>query len=350
MSKSLLESSALSAFCESTALMLSAGIQTDEAVSMLSENMEDSAFKRACDRVYVGLISGATLSQAMEASGAFPRYAVDMVGVGEASGRLEEVLRSLGVYYDEEDRLFAKIRSSIGYPAALLCLMSVILAFTVAVILPVFVGVYDNLAGGLTTGSFNAVAVSIGIGWVALAVTLLCTVLALAGVIASRSEGGRQSIMRLFEKIPFTRQAMYQLALSRFTSAVAIYTASGVNTDDAMKEALATVEHDALYEKAAAAYEAMISPVTAKSLAQAIGDHGVFEPVYARMLTIGSRSGSLDAVLDRLSGTFFDDAVVQIDRVIDATEPALAAFLTVAVGATLISVMLPLIGIMGSIG
>ena len=37
MSKSLLESSALSAFCESTALMLSAGIQTDEAVSMLSE-------------------------------------------------------------------------------------------------------------------------------------------------------------------------------------------------------------------------------------------------------------------------------------------------------------------------
>ena len=350
MGKSLLESSALSAFCESTALMLSAGIQTDEAVSMLSENMEDSAFRRMCDKVYAGLIDGATLSQAMGASGAFPRYAVDMVGVGEKAGRLEEVLRSLGVYYDEEDRLFAKIRSSVGYPAAQLCLMSVILAFTVAVILPVFVGVYDNLAGGLTTGSFNAVGVSIVIGWAALAVTLACTVAALAGVIASRSEGGRQAIMRLFEKVPLTRRAMYQLALSRFTSAVAIYTASGVNTDDAMREALATVEHGALRQKVEAAYEAMISPVMAKSLAQAIGDHGVFEPVYARMLTIGSRSGSLDAVLDRLSGTFFDDAVIQIDRVVDATEPALAAFLTVAVGATLISVMLPLIGIMGSIG
>ena len=350
MAHSLLESSALSAFCESTALMLAAGIQTDEAVSMLSENMEDSAFKRACNRVYAALIDGATLSQAMQVSGAFPRYAVDMVGVGEKAGRLEEVLRSLGVYYDEEDRLFAKIRSSIGYPAALLCLMSVILAFTVAVILPVFVGVYDNLAGGLTTGSFNAVAISIGIGWVALVVTLVCTVVALVGLFASRGEGGRQAIMRLFEKVPFTRQAMYQLALSRFTSAVAIYTASGVNSDDAMKEALATVEHVALRQKVEQAYEAMISPVTAKSLAQAIGDHGVFEPVYARMLTIGSRSGSMEEVLDRLSGTFFDDAVVQIDRVIDATEPALAAFLTVAVGATLISVMLPLIGIMGSIG
>lgn len=71
-----------------------------------------------------------------EGLGRLPRYAVDMVGVGEASGRLEEVLRSLGVYYDEEDRLFAKIRSSVGYPAALLCIMSIILAFTVIIILP----------------------------------------------------------------------------------------------------------------------------------------------------------------------------------------------------------------------
>ena len=59
---------------------------------------------------------------------------------------------------------------------------------------------------------------------------------------------------------------------------------------------------------------------------------------------------SLDAALDRLSTNFFDDAILQIDAAIDNIEPALAAFLTIAVGATLISVMLPLIGIMGSIG
>ena len=68
------------------------------------------------------------------------------------------------------------------------------------------------------------------------------------------------------------------------------------------------------------------------------------------MLTIGTRSGSLDAALDRLSANFFDDAILRIDGAIDNIEPALAAFLTIAVGATLISVMMPLIGIMGSIG
>ena len=86
------------------------------------------------------------MANAMPAVGVFPRYAVDMVRVGENAGRTEEVLRALGVYYDEEDRLFAKIRSSVGYPAALLCVMSIILAFTVIVILPVFEDVYVSIA------------------------------------------------------------------------------------------------------------------------------------------------------------------------------------------------------------
>ena len=350
MAKTLLESSALSAFCESVALMLSAGIQADEAVHMLGENMGDTPFKRACDSVYKGLAAGEAMATSMEVSGAFPRYAVDMVAVGEKAGRLEEVLRALGVYYDEEDRLFAKIRSSIGHPAGLLCVMSLILAFTVVAILPVFTNVYRSLSGDLTAGSFGAVNISLAIGWVALVATLLCTALALVAFSASRSERGRERIMGWFQRIPATRQAMYQLALSRFTSAVAIYTASGVNTDDAMKEALSTVQHGPLRDKVQNAYQAMIDPTSARSLAQAIGDFGVFEPVYARMLVVGTRSGSLDAVLERLSATFFDDAVTQIDRAVDGIEPALAAFLTVAVGATLISVMLPLIGIMGSIG
>lgn len=350
MARTLLESSALSAFCESVALMLSAGIQADEAVHMLGENMGSTPFKRACDNVYKGLAAGEAMATSMEVSGAFPRYAVDMVAVGEKAGRLEEVLRALGVYYDEEDRLFAKIRSSVGYPAALLCVMSIILAFTVIIILPVFEDVYVSMAGSLTDGSFGAVGLSIGIGWVALGITLVCTVVALAGVIACRSEAGRIAVMHLFEKFPATRGAMEQLAVSRFASALAAYTASGVNTDVAMKEAIEVVEHAGLRAKAQAAYALMIDASAPRSLAQAISEAEVFEQIHARMLTIGTRSGSLDAALDRLSANFFDDAIMQIDAAIDNIEPALAAFLTIAVGATLISVMMPLIGIMGSIG
>lgn len=345
-----LESSAVSTFCESVALMLSAGIQTEEAVHMLAENMEATRFKNICESIYKNLIQGNTLSQAMVETGVFPSYATEMIAVGEKSGRLEAVLRSLGIYYDEEDRIFAKIRSSIGYPSALLCLMAVILGFTMVFILPVFREVYESLAGGLTAGSFSIVNLSIIIGWVALVVVAIFAVIALIGLYLSGSPSGRYKLISIFEAMPFTRNAMFQLALSRFTTALAICTASGVNTDDAMRDALRTVSHPLLRVQVEHAYQGMINLENPRSLAQVVTEYKIFDPVYARMLTIGMRSGSQDEVLERLSATFFDDAVEQLDHVIDTVEPALAAFLTIAVGATLISVMLPLIGIMGSIG
>jgi hypothetical protein len=75
----------------------------------------------------------------------------------------------------------------------------------------------------------------------------------------------------------------------------------------------------------------------------------ITKTVYVRMLTVASRSGSLDDILIQLSSLFFNESVSDIDEIIDSVEPIMAAFLTVAVGATLISVMLPLIGVMGSI-
>ena len=39
-----------------------------------------------------------------------------------------------------------------------------------------------------------------------------------------------------------------------------------------------------------------------------------------------------------------------MDQAVDSIEPALSAFLTVAVGITLVSAMLPLVGILGAIG
>ena len=350
MADSLLESSALSAFCGSVATMLSAGMQTDEAVLMLAENREESQFKNVCDKVYHGLINGDPLSSAMEATKAFPRYTVDMVATGERSGRVEDVLRNLDMYYSEEDRTFQTLRSSATYPAALLCIMSVILAITVAIILPVFTDVYSNMAGSLTAGSSGMVNASIIIGWASLGITVICAIVTIFLALASRSQSGRERVLSLFEHLPSTKSAMYQLALSRFTSALSTYISSGTNTEIALSRALDTVQHKKLKARLKQAQAAMSDVENPRSLAQAITENNVFEPLYSRMLTVGMRSGSMDSVLASLSSLFFDDASVQIDRIIDRVEPLLAALLTIAVGATLVSVMLPLIGIMSSIG
>ena len=349
MADKLLESSAISAFCDSIATMLSAGIQTEEAVHMLAEKREQSHFKAVCDGVYGKLIGGAGLADAMESTGAFPSYTIEMVRIGEASGRIERVLRSLGRYYDSEGRIFNKLRNAVGYPAALLCIMSCILGFTVVFILPTFTDAYDNMSGSLTSGSFSMIGASAIIGWIALAVVLIAAIVALVVTALTHTETGRIRVIKMFEKFPPTKRAMYQLATSRFTSALSAFVASGVQDGIAMERAAATVDNDELAAKLERAHQSMLDLDNPRSLAQAIAENDVFEPIYGRMLTVGIHSGSADEVLGRLSDTFFNDAITQLDSVVDSVEPALAAFLTIAVGATLIAVMLPLIGLMGSI-
>lgn len=349
MAEKLLESSAISAFCSSVATMLAAGVQTDEAVHMLSEHREESNFKRVCDHLYSKLTQGNDLAEAMKSSGAFPDYAVEMVRVGEKSGRTERVLRSLGHYYESEHRTYAKLQNSVGYPAALLCVMSVILLFTVIWILPIFTDTYANMSGSLTSGSFGMVGVSLVIGWVALAVVLIATIATLVLWGLAHSPQGRIKVSTFFEKIPVTKKAMYQLALSRFTNALSTYVASGVQEEAAMQQAMDTVSHPALRAKLGTALSSMNDLDNPRSLGQAIAENEIFEPIYGRMLLVYTRSGSTDEVLANLSDIFFNDANDQLDSAIDSIEPQLAAFLTVAVGATLIAVMLPLIGVMSSI-
>ena len=137
--------------------MLAAGIQTDEAVSLLGENMEDGSFKRACNAVYARLIAGIALAPC-KAPVVFRSV---VVAVGEVSGRLEPTLRV--------GRLLRRRRASVlenveHRAPRRLALRDRHLAFTVAVILPVFVNM-QSLASGLAAGSFNAVGVAIGIGW-----------------------------------------------------------------------------------------------------------------------------------------------------------------------------------------
>ncbi len=118
MAAKLLDSGALSALCGSVATMLSAGLQIDEAVHLLAENREvalQDGMRRHVPRPH----RGQSLSQSMETTNAFPGHVIDMVQTGEQSGRLESVLRTLEVYYGEEDRTFR--RSAAPWPTPPRC-------------------------------------------------------------------------------------------------------------------------------------------------------------------------------------------------------------------------------------
>ncbi|MEG1801199.1 MAG: type II secretion system F family protein, partial [Oscillospiraceae bacterium] len=86
------------------------------------------------------------------------------------------------------------------------------------------------------------------------------------------------------------------------------------------------------------------------SLETALVKSGLFSGLYARMVTIGFKTGNADEVMHNIAQNLSDEVDVEINRKISLIEPSLVAVFSVIVGMILLSVMLPLMGIMSSIG
>ncbi len=68
------------------------------------------------------------------------------------------------------------------------------------------------------------------------------------------------------------------------------------------------------------------------------------------MITIAFRTGSMDEVMHQISEEYEEETDRQIAGFISVLEPTLVIILSIFIGLILISFLLPLIGIMSSIG
>ena len=91
--------------CEQLAMILGSGMSVSEGLGLLCADSDDRVLVSACNEISSEVDRGEPLSQAMRSTGRFPEYAVDMVALGEMSGKLEDVLRGLAEYYEERDEI-----------------------------------------------------------------------------------------------------------------------------------------------------------------------------------------------------------------------------------------------------
>ncbi len=347
MSNKSLDALGVSAFCESMAMMVQSGIQTDEAVSLLqSESREGGILKQALSEMKTLTEQGSSLSEAMKQTGIFPDFAVDMTAAGERSGRLENVLFKLARYYAEQKTVTEKLRGAVTYPAAMLLLIIAVLSAMLAIVLPAFRSVYDRLTGSLAASSYAYIRWASVFCTAALAVMALLAAALLAGLLLWKL-GKRDIVLSILEKFPRCRAILNTNALFRFSSALGTYLASGELQDEAVRLSIPMAGSGQLEKKLQSMYARMEE---GHSIAQAAYDEELFEPVYGRMLLAGERSGGLEHVLERLTELLRESSTSQVDRLVEIVSPALSGILMVTIGLTLISVMMPLVGMMNAIG
>lgn len=347
MRRGKLDSLGVSAFCESMAMMVQSGIQMDEAVALLrSGSGQGGPLEEGLVIMQAETEAGKGLSAAMEATGLFPEYCLRMVLAGEKAGRLEDVLFQLARYYEDQKAMTGKLQSAVLYPVAMLGLIIIVLIVMLAMVLPAFTDVYDSLTGSLTASAYGYVRWAYALCWAALAVMAALAVILALGF-ALWNAGKRNSVEKILHRIPVCASILDSLGMFRFTAALSTFLASGEIQDIAVAESRKMASYRPVEERIDRCVSRMEQ---GHGIAQAAYDERLFEPVYGRMLLAGERSGSLETVLRKLTGLLADHCTDLVDRLVGIVDPVLSGVLMLAVGLSLLSVMLPLIGMMNSMG
>ena len=148
-------------------------------------------------------------------------------------------------------------------------------------------------------------------------------------------------------RLPFTRGIYEATALSRFADGMAITLKSGLDSDEGLELSGKLTDSPDLREKIE---ECRKKTAEGEELGAAFQASGVFSGLHARMVNVGILSGSLDQVMERVAEQYAEEADERISKTVSRLEPTLVAVMSILVGMILLSVMLPLMGIMSGIG
>lgn len=339
----------ISAFCESMGMMVRAGIQTDEAIALLEQETPDrekGVLGNGITFMKKKIEDGSSLGAAMRESGIFPEYALLLTEAGEASGRQEDVLFRLSRYYKDQKTISEKIKNAVTYPAVMIVLIIAVLAVMLTMVLPAFTDVYDSLTGSLSTSTYGYIRWAYGFCWIALIIMIIIAACLFGGLRMWKS-GNRQKIEKILRSFPLCAEILDNMGMFRFTSALGTFLASGELQDIAVLNSIPMADCAPVEEKLRRCVSRMEE---GHSIAQAAYDEGLFEPVYGRMLLAGERSGSMESVLGRLTELLQENCSSMVDSLVGIVDPLLSGILMFSVGLSLLSIMLPLIGMMNSIG
>ncbi len=336
-----------SVFCEQIAMLLNSGIPLYEGVDMLYSDMEDKKIKKVFEKINTSIKANETLYDSLQRTEAFPDYMIHMVKVGETTGKLEEVMKSLATYYERESSIKTSIKSAIAYPAVLFTMMAVIIFVLVFRILPMFEVMFIELNADVATATHNMMQIGMSAGKILAGITCLTLFVMLVVFSWYRTKRGEATIRRFMTNFRLTKKISEAIATSRFISSMALMISSGIETRKAIDIAHGASNNRRVKDRIKQCKMLMDKGI---SLDKAIHDTKILVGMESRLVTVATKTGAQDTIFEKLSEQYNTKVATMLNKLTTSIETALVVMLAVLVGGVLISVMLPLVSMISSIG
>ena len=345
--KNQLTEEEISLFCLQTAYLLRAGVPLYALFSDGMSDMKNKKLQRAFALVGESIEKQNTLEKSLRNAGCFPEYACSMVALGEASGRLDEVLLALSGHYDKEKRIRAGVKQAVMYPMVLFFIMSLVVSLLVFRILPMFGRIFSQLGGTVSSAAQAMLDFGKGAGFFAFGIIIAVFFAVISIILYSKTEKGRLELEKIAVKLPFIRDIASKSLAVRFSSAMSLALSSGSCLDEAVEMSAEIMGNKTVGEKLNSLRADLANGI---SFGEFLEKTEAFPLMFTRMAAVGMQTGNLDEAMKKLSGIYADELEGSITAFINAVEPALVGIIALIVGMILVSVLLPLTGAMAAIG
>ena len=343
--KAKLSMDELSVICEQLALILRAGLPLHDGVEALADPYQDTRYAESFAALSRTVVETGSLYTGMQQAGVFPPYLMEMTGIGEKTGELQKVMEQMAAYYEREAKIKRAIGNAITYPLLLIVMMAGLITVLIVQVLPVLEDVMRGMGLGMESSGWMNIGANLGKG--ILIVTGVLIVIALVLVLIMKNSANSAARQWIFRVISPLRRMNSKLYASRFAANMGMMLGNGYPLDESLGLIHGIITDEDVRGRVEQCREGMQEGM---SFPDAVVYIGLFEKLHCRMIKVGFQAGQTERVMNKLAGIYEEEMDDAIQRIVSIIEPSLVALMSIIIGAILLSVMIPLIGILTALG
>ncbi len=326
-------------FYSELGILFSAGVDIKSAFEIIEEQQKKPIDKELFGKIKTDVISGKSLSDALESAGKFSSYEIFSIRIGEESGRLMEVLAEITNYYGKKIKQQRQLINAISYPAIVLLVAVGAIFFMMNFIVPMFADVFKRFGGDLpflTKAVIRASHLVSDYGLI-----FIMTIFGIIFILFTKrkSDRFRKFSSSILVKIPFFGEMVKKIYLARFCQSMNLLLAAKTPIVNALglvknmvgfypiEKSLISIQDDIL---------------KGKPFYQSLSEHKVYPSRMLSLIKVAEEVNQMDLIFEKLAKQYSDDVDHETSMIGSVIEPIMILFLGVFVAVILIAIYLPL--------
>ncbi len=335
-------------FTRDLALLLKAGARLNDALELLSNDIDVGRLRPVILKIKTAILSGESFAEALDRHPTlFPSMYVALVRVGEMSGTLDHILETLGAERTRAEALRRKVTDALQYPAFVLLAAGGVLIFFVTFVLPQFSSVLRDFNAKTDPIIETFLALSDLLRGHGIEVAAVVSAVVIGGWLLWRRPAVRVGVITQLARLPMISTVVGFHRTALFCRNLGILLGSGVTLTATLRilvDIMAATGNVPVWT-------AMADRVRHGSkLSEALAASAVLPPVSVRMLRLGEETGQLPTLAARVAEFYEAKLQRQLDRIVGIVGPAAIVVISIVVGGLIVSVMTALLSVTQVVG